>query len=184
MEIATAASTADSQRLAAIAIELMESVASLRADVATLKTAADERRRRDRERKPARNPRIPRTSTDSVESPSFSPTPPFSTPASSSSSSAREELLSVVPNRAAWEGEITMCRDGARGAPYKANAEQMETACRDYLGNGASREPNMALFRSYIRRAVTGETPAPDRRRGGVGQRSHDNALEALNDVG
>lgn len=42
-----------------------------------------ERRRADRERKPVKNPRIPRNSTESAESAdgsSFSPTPPFPTP--------------------------------------------------------------------------------------------------------
>lgn len=104
------------------------------------------------------------------------------TDTANNTSSAREQLLSAVPDRQAWEGEIQMCQGGARGQRYRATAEQVETACRDYLGNGASRSPNMAQFRAYIRRAVSGDE-APPARRGGTGQRTYENTLAALKDL-
>jgi hypothetical protein len=97
----------------------------------------------------------------------------------SSSPSARERLLSLVPERTAWEGELAVAKDGAYGARFKATDEQIETACRDYLGNGNGTKPNLAHFRAHLRRIVTAApaiaTPAkPARATAGSGAPSSD----------
>lgn len=72
---------------------ILEAAERLSADGYELARLAD-RRRHDRERKPARNPRIPRNSTESAESTAapqgFSPTPPFPNPSESKTTTPRE----------------------------------------------------------------------------------------------
>lgn len=75
------------------------------------------------------------------------------------SSSAREELLSMVPNRRAWEAEMQMCLQGGR--KFAITPEQVEDACREYLGNGASANPNLRYFRTYLERASKGTPASP-----------------------
>jgi hypothetical protein len=99
----------------------------------------------------------------------------------SSSSSSREDLLAVVPNRKAWEAEMDAALQGMHG-PLLTPA-QLEQAIRDYLGNGAADAPNMAHFRAYLRRSATGDrTGNLPARRGGktVAQRTFENGLRAF----
>jgi hypothetical protein len=69
-----------------------------------------------------------------------------------SSSSAREELLNAVPHRASWEAELNAARQGMHGPPL--SDKQLDEAIRDYLGNGASKTPNLRHFRTYLHRAA------------------------------
>ncbi len=69
----------------------------------------------------------------------------------STTSSSREELLTIVPNRKAWDAEMRGALDGLRG--HVLTSQQIEDACRDYLGNGGAAQPNLAQFRAYLRRA-------------------------------
>lgn len=98
------------------------------------------------------------------------------------SSSAREALLQAVPNRTAWEGIIAMALDGANGVAGRPTPDQLESACLDYMaGNHHLHNPSPRHFRAFLRRAVSGEgTTTPPRRTGGVGNRSYENAREAL----
>jgi hypothetical protein len=83
--------------------------------------------------------------------------------------------------------QVEMCLAGEMGEP-RATAEQMDRAIRDYATNGLSNGGrfNANHFRQCVRTAT--EPPqngngARGGRRGGVGQRSHDNAMEALKDL-
>lgn len=93
-------------------------------------------------------------------------------------------MLARCGEKAGITGEIEACVEGMRGAHYKATWEQVDVAVCDYAGKYLDEkgwEPT--LFRGCVRRAM--RPPEPDVvpiRRGGVGQRSHDNALEALKD--
>ncbi len=78
----------------------------------------------------------------------------------SPSSSSRDELLSSVPNRKAWEAEIRMTVQGGRH--FSLTEAQAEDACREYLGNGASAQPNLRHFRAYLERASKAPTASPD----------------------
>ena len=76
---------------------------------------------------------------------------------SSSSASARDELLALVPKPHAWQAEMRVWLDGMRGVII--TPDQVEDACRDYLGNGATADPNLAQFRAYLRRAAKPASP-------------------------
>lgn len=67
------------------------------------------------------------------------------------SSSAREELLSRVPHRATWEAELNAALHGMHGPVL--TAEQVDQAIGDYLGNGDALKPNLRHFRGYLRDA-------------------------------
>jgi len=179
MEIATALAKADSQSLAAIGFELLESLG--RAETAAALTEA--RRAKDRERKRG----VPRKSGNSEESAEFQEVSRGSstttTTATTQSVSPRARLLGLVPDRQSWEAEIGMMQAGALGGQYHTTESQMNEACSDYLANGAAKNPNIRQFRAYVRRAVQGERPALTIRRGGVGQRSYDNTVEAIKDL-
>lgn len=203
MQIATALAKADAQTLAEIGFELLASLGDARRDLAL----HEARKARDRERKPARNPRISRKSMSDAENaaPSpFSPTPPFN-PTTSTASSPREtwrpdaeaRLASRLPSNAgrialaavlvkcgdkvSVVAEIGMILDGGRpGTPHKP--EFVELALCDYAAN----EPKWSsvAFRAYVLRASKPATQNGNgHRRGGVGQRSHDNAMEAIKDL-
>lgn len=75
------------------------------------------------------------------------------------SSSAREELLARVPNPPAWKAELDGARDGMHGP--QLTDEQIELACRDYLGNGAIATPNLKHFRGYLRQAAKTDRAPP-----------------------
>jgi hypothetical protein len=60
-------------------------------------------------------------------------------------------LLALVPepSRPAWRAEIASAREGMHGPAL--TAEQVETACRDYLGNNAEGQRSLRHFRGYLR---------------------------------
>lgn len=75
-----------------------------------------------------------------------------------------------------------MILDGGR-PNVSMKPEHMELALSDYAANGLSDGRfNAVHFRRHVQRAA--QPDLQPKRRGGVGQRSHDNALEALKDVG
>lgn len=74
-------------------------------------------------------------------------------------SPAREELLRRVPNPPAWAAELEAARQGMHGP--QLTEEQIELACRDYLGNGAIERPTLKHFRGYLRRAAQSERAPP-----------------------
>lgn len=201
MEIAQALAKADSQSLAVIGFELLESLGEARHAIASFEA----RKARDRERKKRPIPRNSAPSTENVESSPFSPTPPFSPPTSSTSSSASgrvwrpddearlarrlpsdagrlalSAVLARCGDKVAVAAEVRMILDGGR-PNVSAKPEHVELALCDYAAN--EMRWASALFRTYVQRAskpqvIRGEGP----RRGGTGQRSHDNAVEALKD--
>jgi hypothetical protein len=60
-------------------------------------------------------------------------------------------LLALVPepSRPAWRAEIAAAREGMHTAAL--TAEQIQTACRDYLGNNAEGQRSLRHFRGYLR---------------------------------
>lgn len=60
------------------------------------------------------------------------------------------DLLSRVPNAAAWEAEMLSALDGMHGPPV--TIDQLCQAVRDYNANG--KEPSLRLFRGYLRDAA------------------------------
>jgi uncharacterized protein YdaU (DUF1376 family) len=87
-------------------------------------------------------------------SPSPTPSP---TPEKQSSSSAPASfdavvaLLARIPeaSRPSWRAEITAAQTGMHGPPL--TAEQVQTACRDYLGNENEGQRSLRHFRGYLR---------------------------------
>lgn len=206
MEIASALARADAQTLAEIGFELLASLGRAETAIALQHAADEARRQRDRDRKPVKHPRIPRNpqrSTESVESLNGSPHPSFN-PSSTASSSAREADLAkrlptdagrdalsavlsrvVAVDRLSIAAEIGMILDGGRPG-CSTKPEVMEMALMDYASNGLSDGRfNAQHFRRHVQTAAMPVKPQNGNggRRGGVGQRSHDNALEALKDV-
>lgn len=123
------------------------------------------RREKDRTRKSAR---IARGTHAEVPAPSRGSPPAFHPVSSrngdgdgngesSSSSSAAigfdgvVELLAMVPaeSRTAWAAEIQVAKQGMHGPPL--TDEQIQTACRDFVGNGGMEQPSLRHFRGYLR---------------------------------
>lgn len=63
------------------------------------------------------------------------------------------ELLGVVPSPTTWIADLTASLDGMPGH-IQATPEQLGEAIRDYLGNGASTNPNLRQMRRYIESTV------------------------------
>jgi hypothetical protein len=97
-------------------------------------------------------------------------------PETAPSSSARDALLAIVPHREAWEAELNVATQGMHGPAL--TSEQVEVACRDYLGNGAAKNPNLKHFRAYLRRAK--ESPATSAPGSGAGTITHAELLYRL----
>jgi uncharacterized protein YdaU (DUF1376 family) len=81
-----------------------------------------------------------------------SPTP-SPTPGTTSSSSSPDvaRLLAGLPDDAArqsWEAEIRVATQGMHGAPL--SDEQVNRACRDYVGNGHLALPSLRHFRAFL----------------------------------
>lgn len=174
LEISELHRKADVQGLAAMAFSLATSLAVAENELSQLREAGEAKRRRDRERVALQRERRATTATSgdsrvleqkqiSVVETATTTTKATATPTTQSVFCAREALLEKVPSRQAWDAEMRMMQDGGRGRDYYASPEQMEEACRDYLANGASDQPNMKQFRAYVRRAVAGEKPATSR---------------------
>ena len=212
-DIALALGKADAQSLGEIALELMASLSEARGAIARLEAANSElsedlARRREGERERKRRQRhapsqdvTGRHGTDR-DSPAFSPTPPFSPPASTAlhraklpdmenalalrlpSNAGRNALTTILRKCGDPVGvvaEIGMVLDGGRpGTP--SNPATVELALCDYAANEA--RWSSVAFRAYVLRAAQPVKPANGNghRRGGTGQRSYDNALEALKD--
>lgn len=70
------------------------------------------------------------------------------------------ELLGVVPSPATWIADLTASLDGMPGHTL-ATPAQLGEAIRDYLGNGASTNPNLRQMRRYIESAVHPMHPWP-----------------------
>lgn len=95
-------------------------------------------------------------------------------------------MLQRYGDKAGIVGELELCVDGSRGAQFKATWPQIDMAVCDfaakYMAKVETWEPT--LLRACIRRAMRPEQEAGNgRHRGGVGQRSYDNAMDALKDV-
>jgi hypothetical protein len=58
--------------------------------------------------------------------------------------------LQTVPNRFTWEAELKAATQGMHGPPL--TDEQIELACREYLGNGE--RPNLRAMRRYLVQAA------------------------------
>jgi hypothetical protein len=69
------------------------------------------------------------------------------------------ELLATVPaeSRAAWSAEIAVAREGMHGPPL--SDEQIQTACRDFVGNGGMAAPSLRHFRGYLRNPTPPKSP-------------------------
>lgn len=203
MEIATAFAKADSETLARIGYELLESLGEARANLAAFEAERARAREYDRERKRRvrRNP----TESGGIPGPSpFSPTPPLNPTTSPSSSSARvlwhpadearlaerlpsdhgrnalTSILARCGDKASVVAEFRMILDGGRpGVSHRP--EHLESALVDYAANGMTDGRfNAAHFRKHVQRAARPEQTTL--RRGGVGERSYQNAKEALGD--
>jgi hypothetical protein len=81
-----------------------------------------------------------------------------------SSSSSAGALLAALPTavmRSSWGAELRAAKQGAHGSPL--TDDQIELACRDYLGNGHSAErPSLRHFRAFLKsagRPAKAETP-------------------------
>lgn len=203
MEIASALARADAQTLAALAFELLASLGEVRATLASFEA----RQARDREYDRHRKRRVRRTPTESSGIPGlspFSPTPPFNPSTSTASSSPRvwqpgreaelagrlvtdadrialAALLAVVGNKTAWVLEIHAMLDGMPGH-RKATPDAMGLALRQYVLNNKHHTANAAEFDAYVRRAMNPKSESGPVRRGGVGERTYQNAKEALGD--
>jgi len=97
---------------------------------------------------------------------------------------ALSAVLKVAGSKTGIVAELEALLAGDRGPAHCCTPEQLDIALSDYVTNGMSAGRwNAQHFRACVRRAMqpTAETvPAPTHRRGGVGQRSADNALRAL----
>lgn len=190
MEIANALSRADSQSLAAIGFELLESLAEARATIAELRLTEEGRRAGQRQRSRdhrARNvtQRDERDERDTPLVSPFSPTPPITPsdpPQSVSQSSsvwapAQEAALAKrLPTNAgrialaavlarcgeklSVAAEIGMILDGGRPG-VSQKPEHVELALCDYAANGLSDGRFNAIhFRRHVQRAAKPE-PEP-----------------------
>ena len=102
-----------------------------------------------------------------------------------------DALLGEVPNPDAWRAEIGARLSGLH--PPAVSAEAMGMAIREYRQKGASRDASPRQFKRFIAGAVEQlEAPAMPAapsvnghraHRGGAGQRTFHNAVEALRDV-
>lgn len=66
-------------------------------------------------------------------------------------------LLHRVPNRPTWLFEIAAALNGMHGTSL--SPAQLGQVLRDFVGNGASAQPNLRVFRGYIR---NGSKPPPE----------------------
>lgn len=71
---------------------------------------------------------------------------------------ALHALVDLVPNPTTWLAEITASLDAMPGHTH-TTSEQAGTAIRDFVGNGATKDPNLRQFRRYLAQAA--ELPAP-----------------------
>jgi hypothetical protein len=62
------------------------------------------------------------------------------------------------PSRPAWQAQINAAREGMEGPPL--SDAQIETACRDYLGNQNDGQRSLRHFRGYLRSIATQDRPA------------------------
>lgn len=163
------------------------------------------RRERDAERKrrvrgsPSDRRGVHRKTADSLDGspdPSLNPTSTPSSPRESlawqpalegrlaerlATDAGRNALTTILAkggNKTAIVCEVGMVLDGGRPGVSR-KPEDVELALCDYAAN--EERWNNALFRAYVQRAARGESKSV--RRGGTGQRSHDNALAALRDL-
>jgi hypothetical protein len=75
------------------------------------------------------------------------------TDASSSFDAVAVLLDGLQPNmRTAWAAEIAVTRDGMHGAPL--TADQLQVACREYVGDGHLSRPSLRHFRAYLAHVV------------------------------
>jgi hypothetical protein len=168
-----AAAAGDAERLLVIAIELANENANLAGHAAALehaevvrKDAQAERKRRQRHGQsrdvtgqsvtsqdvPAT---VPPSPSSSFPEPHITPSSP---PSAATSAAAADELdavaalLARIPDaaRPAWAATIRVAEEGMHGPALTRT--QIDTACRDYLGNGnlAKASPSMRHFRAYL----------------------------------
>jgi hypothetical protein len=69
-------------------------------------------------------------------------------------------LLGRVPDQTAWVGELTMAVEGGTAGPG-VTYEHLGAAIHDFRLNGKAQIPEIALLRSYVRRAAGGERRRP-----------------------
>lgn len=96
--------------------------------------------------------------------------------------------LASASFKSAVVAEIDACLQGTRGAQHVPTAAQLDVALSDYVANGLSRGEkwNADHFRGCLRRAIRGESSRPPSSTGarpGLGQRAHDTALAAIEDL-
>lgn len=203
MLIATALGKADTQTLGALAMELLVSLSkaeativalhdaeSRRIDAETLRLEAQRAADRGRQRRHRESRGVTVTDRDVTVPSPFSPTPPFSPPTSSSSSSAREAALAnrlptdagrnaltaimlrvADADRLAVLAEIGMILDGGRPS-VPSKPETMELALCDYAANGLSDGRfNARHFRRHVQLAALPAAPNGTGQRGGGGKK-------------
>lgn len=71
---------------------------------------------------------------------------------------ALDSLIAIVPNPLTWTAEIAASLDGMAGHAH-VTPEQAGQAIRDFLGNGAAKEPNLRRFRRYLEQAAGVRAP-------------------------
>jgi hypothetical protein len=88
------------------------------------------------------------------------------------------QLVAALPvdRRAAWSAEIGAAQQGMHGPIL--TEDQIERACRDYIGNGNLERPNLKHFRGYL--ANVGATSLPRRAGGAVDESAWDAALDVV----
>lgn len=89
-------------------------------------------------------------------------------------------VCATVPSPATWVAEMSARLDGMH-LPM-LTPEQLGSALREYVGNGAIDRPNFRHFCGYLTNTAK---PTPDRPRAGstVAQRTLQNGLDALKDI-
>lgn len=75
-------------------------------------------------------------------------------------------LVMRVPNAQGWLIEMEASLDGMAGH-HAVSPEQLGQAIRDYVGNGATANPGLKHFRSYLRRAALPDRPPGENGSGG-----------------
>lgn len=71
---------------------------------------------------------------------------------------ALSALVDLVPNPPTWLAEIAASLDGMTGHAH-VTPEQAGQAIRDFVGNGAAKDPNLRKFRRYLEQAANPEPP-------------------------
>ena len=95
---------------------------------------------------------------DSISTSDQLPTTSDQRPTTVAASPDVQRLLDGLPNdaaRMAWSAEIEAAREGLRGT--QLTQEQIDRACRDYVGNGNLASPSLRHFRAFL--ASAGRAP-------------------------